>query len=180
MKSFSLELRGCHFQQAYLIYIIKLKAKNKDYYYVGQTGDSHYKIARPAFLRLAGHLELRQKSTQNQIVKYICKELIKEDLESSNHYDKLKYKILEFLSTCHLGMNVYPVYEISNNISKKEHQDKNRMIKEFEKHIIRLFEKNNKELMNKSKPKPKEDLLDSNLINILSKICKDFNCKRNF
>ena len=92
MEKFSLKLEGQHFKRQYLLYIIEITHGNDKHYYVGQTGDHNYTTARPAFRRLAGHLEDLGGSTQNQIYRFIA-EIVLEFSEAGQKNSKFDEKI---------------------------------------------------------------------------------------
>ncbi|RYD56780.1 MAG: hypothetical protein EOP56_10325 [Sphingobacteriales bacterium] len=65
-----LEISGSMLVPGFSIYLMEVQRGDElPYYYVGMTGDPHYPSARAAFHRIAGHLELREASTQNQLHK---------------------------------------------------------------------------------------------------------------
>lgn len=74
MKYEKLELAGSLLVDGFSIYLIEIEHKGINFYYVGMTGDGHYRSARAGFYRLAGHLEYQNKrSTQNQLLKGLMK-----------------------------------------------------------------------------------------------------------
>ncbi len=76
MMTTKIRIEGDALASAYAVYIIELSHNGKQYFYIGQTGDSHYITARPCFRRLVGHLENKNRSTQNQIYKFVAYEML--------------------------------------------------------------------------------------------------------
>ena len=109
------------FKKSYLIYIIELNHNNVNkYYYIGQTGDRNYITARPPFLRLAGHLNSQESSTENQIYKGIAEKILNLDW---NRKDELKTKVNDFLIHTIITMSIFPIMDFDNNIDKKKHEE---------------------------------------------------------
>lgn len=76
MKYQKLELPGALLVDGFSIYLIEVQYEGTNYYYVGMTGDGHYRSARAGFYRLVGHLEYQNKrSTQNQLSKALMRML---------------------------------------------------------------------------------------------------------
>jgi len=76
MKYQKLELPGALLVDGFSIYLIEVQYEGTNYYYVGMTGDGHYRSARAGFYRLVGHLEYQNKrSTQNQLSKALMRVL---------------------------------------------------------------------------------------------------------
>lgn len=153
MKNFKIKLDGYFLQSAYVVYIIELIYTDNIYYYIGQTGDNHYITARPALRRLVGHLENKNRSTQNQLYKFIAYHILelpkrdkKEDFTPNEKMD-----IEQVLSQSIIEMHVYPL----ETFDLENHTIKRKAAQEFEKHILQLFMKNSQQLINKSTPKPK-------------------------
>jgi hypothetical protein len=158
MKNFKIKLEGDYLQSSYAVYVIELIHQGEQYYYIGQTGDNHYISARPAFRRLTGHLENKNRSTQNQIYKYIAYEILKfrkRDKKEDFEIDE-KAQIEKWLAASTLEMSVYPLEVFDFHASKEEHTTKRRATQEFEKQVIQLFIQEGKPLINKSRPKAKE------------------------
>lgn len=89
-----LEIPGSFFNDNFSIYLMEIndqnpKSNKETYYYVGMTGDAHYRSARAAFYRLAGHMEYQNKrSTQNQLLKGIAKTIFKVNINDRKEISK--------------------------------------------------------------------------------------------
>lgn len=154
MANILLELSGKHFQRQYLLYIIRLSHGDDTYFYIGQTGDNNYVTARPAFRRLAAHFEEGGRSTQNQVYRYIGREILKiKEAENRNSVfsEQTKQSIEEYLVESIVRMHAYALEPFSAKSTDEEHSQKRRKATELEKHVIYTFHKNNKRLMNKTK-----------------------------
>ena len=63
----TLELPGSFLVPGFSIYVLEIIKQKQKWFYIGMTGDPHYPSARAALPRIAGHLELSERSTQNQL-----------------------------------------------------------------------------------------------------------------
>ncbi len=63
----TLEIPGSFLVPGFCIYVLEIVKEKQKWFYIGMTGDPHYPSARSAYYRLVGHLELNQRSTQNQL-----------------------------------------------------------------------------------------------------------------
>ena len=63
----TLEIPGTFLLPGFSIYVLEITKEKQKWFYIGMTGDPHYPSARAAFPRIAGHLELSERSTQNQL-----------------------------------------------------------------------------------------------------------------
>jgi len=63
----TLEIPGSFLVPGFCIYVLEIIKDKQKWFYIGMTGDPHYPSARSAYYRLVGHLELNQRSTQNQL-----------------------------------------------------------------------------------------------------------------
>lgn len=63
----TLEISGSFLVPGFSIYVLEIIRDKEKWFYIGMTGDPHYPSARAAFHRLSGHLELANRSTQNQL-----------------------------------------------------------------------------------------------------------------
>ncbi|MBK7377572.1 MAG: hypothetical protein IPJ03_00955 [Ignavibacteriales bacterium] len=61
------EIPGSFLVPGFCIYVLEIVKEKQKWFYIGMTGDPHYPSARSAYYRLVGHLELNQRSTQNQL-----------------------------------------------------------------------------------------------------------------
>ena len=137
MKVYELSLIGEEqLKSMYSVYVIVLKYKNKKYFYIGQTGCKSHKIARPPFLRLAGHLGKQESSMQNQIYKGIMEKVLKIE------YDEDTYRKVEScLSKMHLTMYTFPIEDFKYDIDDDKHKENRQKMEEIEKILIIEFKK---------------------------------------
>lgn len=159
MAEMILTLEGKHFQRQYLLYIVEITHGNDKYYYVGQTGDNNYTTARPAFRRLAGHLEDVAKSTQNQIYRYLAVEVlgISEAARKDSTFDeKIKQAVEDYLVGSTVKMYVYPLQPFIPGIEHSQHLKIVRKVTLFEKIVIRLLLTHSKTIANKNVAPPPE------------------------
>jgi hypothetical protein len=152
MAEILITLEGKHFHRQYLLYIVEIIHKTEKFYYVGQTGDNNYITARPAFRRLAGHLEDWGRSTQNQIYRYLAVSVL--DLQDAARKDsmfdeKIKQSVENYLIESTVKMYGYHLQPFIAKIERHEHLEKVRKVRLFEQLVIELFLKNSKILMNK-------------------------------
>lgn len=140
MKSQTLEINGEFFQSGYAVYIVEITRGTKKHFYIGQTGDAHYPMARSPFYRMSGHFEYR-KSTQNQIFEGLCDVLtIGKDLDEKT----AKRKALEsFLTPSTVKYHVFRLHDFEYGAENdEEHKNKRRntlvvetaLLQEFHKH----------------------------------------------
>lgn len=175
MQNFKIKLEGSYLQSFYAVYIIELTQQEQQYYYIGQTGDNHYITARPAFRRLTGHLENKNRSTQNQIYKFIAYQILNfpaREKKTDFNLDE-KARIEGFLSTSTLEMSVYPLESFDFHASKEVHTRKRKATQAFEKQVILLFKQSSKTLINKAIPKNGEDSI--HYVKQYEAIVNDFN-----
>jgi len=152
-----LTLEGQHFKRQYLLYIIEIIHGNDRHYYIGQTGDHNYITARPAFRRLAGHLEDIGRSTQNQIYRYLAVRVLgfqEADSKGSNFDEKTKQSVEDFLVTSTIRMHVYSLQEFIPGIEHEKHLKIVREVTLFEQMVIDLFRNHEKRIANKKIIKP--------------------------
>lgn len=156
MADMVLELQGKHFRRQYLLYIIELSHGSDKYFYVGQTGDSRYITARPAFRRLAAHFEDSQ-STQNQVYYYISYDILgfeQTQGKKSAFTPEAKQEVENYLVDSTIKMHVYSLEPFLPLATPQEHSEKRRKVTLLEKHVIDAFVKSRKGLMNKKLTMP--------------------------
>lgn len=161
MKSYKITIEGEQFKKSYLIYVIKIhNEKHGSFFYVGQTGDRNYLTARPPFRRLAGHLEDRKKSTQNQLYKGIVEQILEIDAEGKDNYsDITKNTVSKFLEKSTIEMLVFSIIDFNELIEKNEHKENVKYIENVEKHLIQklLQAKGSKNVLNKKILNPSDN-----------------------
>ena len=97
----TLEIPGSFLVPGFCIYVLEIVKEKQKWFYIGMTGDPHYPSARSAYYRLVGHLELNQRSTQNQL-RIALKEKLSEpgfmglndypDSNTKKSYESLNHK----------------------------------------------------------------------------------------
>ena len=176
MAKMILTLEGKHFQRQYLLYIVEITHGNDKYYYVGQTGDNNYITARPAFRRLAGHLEDVGRSTQNQIYRYLAVEIlgISEAARKDSTFDeKIKQAVEDYLVGSTVKMYVYSLQPFIPDIEHSQHLKIVRKVTLFEKIVIGLLLTHSKTIANKNVALPPEDA-ECPYPQVLNQIVADF------
>ena len=82
-----IEIPGSFLIPGFSIYVLEIIKGSNRWFYIGMTGDNYYPRARAAFYRLAGHLEITDTSTQNQLLTAIREKL---KIKSESDFKKLK------------------------------------------------------------------------------------------
>lgn len=146
----SIEIKGEFFQSSYAVYVVEIahRPSQKKYFYIGQTGDAHYPIARSPFYRMGGHFEYR-KSTQNQIFKGLCRMLlIDEEMDIRGKREAFEAFLVESSVTYY----VFPLADFCySNTVKKVHRDKRHITLAVETALLQKFKKKYGDaLLNKS------------------------------
>lgn len=174
-----LTLEGRHFKRQYLLYIIEIVHGNDIHYYIGQTGDHNYITARPAFRRLAGHLEDMGRSTQNQIYRYLAVQVLglkEANNKNVNFDDRIKQTVEDFLVSSTIRMHVYSLQEFIPSIEHEDHLKIVRKVTLFEQIVIRMFRLHQKKIANKKITSLPEDI-ECPYPEIMNRIQEDFNIK---
>lgn len=174
VEKIKIHLEGNFFKSSYAVYIIELSHSSREkilrnYYYIGQTGDTKEITARAAIYRLGAHFSYG-KSTQNQIYKAVCSHLKCTGLE------KERELVENFLTQCETNIYYYPVSEFDYNEkyrkNKTEHYKKRLKTLIIESALIKYFQDKG-DLLNKQSISTKK-LLDDNLAIIFDEIVADF------
>lgn len=155
---FKIEIDGQQFEQAYLVYVVKLSSQNYgDFFYIGQTGDRNYLTARPAFRRLAGHFSDQGHSTENQIYRQIAFKILNiESASKKQTFDKqTKDKVSSFLSNCKIEMFVHPLSKFLLDTNVTNHKSNREFSEIIENELINYFVQlvGESRLLNKKIPK---------------------------
>ncbi|HBF18786.1 MAG TPA: hypothetical protein DDW81_01750 [Cryomorphaceae bacterium] len=109
LKYNQLQIPGAMLLPGFSIYLLELNIQGEKQYYVGMTGDPYYPSARAAFHRISGHLELLDRSTQNQLKKVLDKlELTDEDIADVN------------IIMHHFPIEGYQKWELTKSFKKEE------------------------------------------------------------
>ncbi len=74
-----ISLKSEWFKMGYYVYVVVMTYRKQRYFYIGMTGDRKHITARSPFYRMSGHFMLG-KSTQNQIIKGLRKQLGIEEI----------------------------------------------------------------------------------------------------
>lgn len=172
---FKIEIDGRQFEQAYLVYVVKLRSQiHGDFFYVGQTGDRNYLTARPAFRRLAGHLSDQGNSTENQIYRQIAFKILNIESASKKQAfnQQTKDKVSNFLSNCKIEMFVHPLSKFLSDTNFSNHKLNREFTEIIENELINYFVQSVGEnrLLNKKIPKKKTIEFNKKTIEILDYI----------
>lgn len=151
MPNIRIELPGAQFRRAYLLYVIEICHRGERYFYVGQTGDHNYLTARPAFRRLAGHLDDTGQSTQNQVYRYIAVNIVghKEAASKISFPEWVKQDVEDFLVDSTVVMHIYEVKPFRPNVSRDDHLTIVKDVILMEQHLMVSFLEAGRSLMNK-------------------------------
>lgn len=104
-----LEINGALLIPSFSIYLLEIVYKEERLFYIGMTGDNFYPSARAAFHRISGHLELAERSTQNQLKLALeSKGIIGEELRNT--------KILMY----HFPIGGFKKWEVNEGSMKAE------------------------------------------------------------
>ena len=167
---------GKYLKSSYSVYIIELTNNKNNYYYIGQTGDSNYVTARSVFRRLSGHLSDLKSSTQNQLYRFIANKIL--DINPKRSFSAIQKKMIEeFLVNSIITTYSYKILDFNFLANKSEHKKKWYQVVEFEKRIIKLFIRNNKQIINKRIPKTYDKRV--NFEKVLKEIRNEFKLKDN-
>ena len=162
MDYYKIHIDGKQFENFYLIYIIRLQNRNRNkYYYIGQTGDRFYTTARPAFRRLAGHLEDKGNSTQNQLYKAIAGQILELGFEAKKSFpEKVKDEVSKYLQQSEIDMFVFPIAKFKDRSDKLQHKKNVSFVEDVEKHLIKKFivYHGEEKVLNKKKEQPSDNL----------------------
>jgi hypothetical protein len=131
---------------------------NDEFYYVGQTGDNRDTTARPAFRRLAGHMEDLGTSTQNQIYRFLAVDVLNfsEARQKKRFDDEVKQAVEDFLANSTVKMYVYHLQPFQPGIEHVQHLAVVRKVTNFERMVIDLLSINSKKIANKKLKKIKK------------------------
>lgn len=173
MSDFLIELVGAQFKRAYLLYVIEIRHKQGTYFYVGQTGDNRYITARPAFRRLAGHLEDIGQSTQNQVYRDIAVNILKYRVaeRKATFPEEIKLGVETFLVNSTVRMHVYVVEPFEHLVSKLNHLATVRRITQLENFVLQSFRDSGRYLMNR---RFKHPMGDCPYPDVLERVKSDF------
>ena len=152
MAKIVLSLNGTYLKRQYLIYVVEVAHDNERFYYIGQTGDNHHVTARPVFRRLAAHLEDVGTSTQNQIYRFIAKDIlgIAKAAERKTAFDEQTKQMVEkYLTSSTVTMYAYPLQPFVASVKHLEHLEVVQKVTLFEKIVIQAFIGSSKHIMNK-------------------------------
>jgi hypothetical protein len=141
MADIELKLEGEHFRRHYLIYVVQVGSPKGQFTYVGQTGDRKHITARPAFRRLAAHLEDTAASKQNQVYRGLVRELGLLLPKKGPFSDATKDQVEDFLVQSTVCMKVYIVEAFPKGQNKSDHDAARKRTEATEDEVILLFKK---------------------------------------
>jgi hypothetical protein len=73
METYKISVPGAMLNRGFWLYVCCIISNDKEYIYVGRTGDSSSRFAASAFSRLGRHLDIREKALGNMILKHVDK-----------------------------------------------------------------------------------------------------------
>lgn len=152
MKHTTLTLPGALLVDGFSVYLVEIRYDGKTYYYVGMTGDGHYRSARAGFYRLAGHLEYHNKrSTQNQLLNGLMR------ITNTTSRTGLSRKISKAqIAFHHFGIDGF-THDEMRKLAKEDgrYRAQRRQVLDLEKALIHdLQRKVGERLLNETKGKP--------------------------
>lgn len=165
IKHIEISFKSEWFQSCYSVYVLTIKHKENEYYYIGQTGDRKHLSARSPFYRLMGHYSPYQ-GTDTQLVKGL-----------------LKYKLIhkpegKSLRVCledafyNKQITVKADYFKIIDFDEMEHPDKRKFVEKVEQLLIDHFRRNGKKLFNDVSESLIEKAKDKDAMKIFNKIIK--------
>ena len=148
----TLEIPGSFLIPGFSIYVLEIVKEKQKWFYIGMTGDPYYPSARAAFHRISGHLELSERSTQNQLqnaIKAILK--IKDERELASLKIKMHhFPIPGFGRITDQPLSVETMQQLVLTRRYKKYKDQQQKVLALENALI--YELKNK-LLNKTKGK---------------------------
>lgn len=129
----TLEIPGSFLVPGFCIYVLEIVKEKQKWFYIGMTGDPHYPSARSAYYRLVGHLELNQRSTQNQL-RIAMKE--KMGINNDNDFNDVTIKMHHYPIPGFTKLNV----KLSDNEAVKQlkHTQEYKDYKEIQQKVLTL------------------------------------------
>jgi len=148
----TLEIPGSFLVPGFSIYVLEIRKENEKWFYIGMAGDPHYPSARAAFPRIAGHLELSSRSTQNQLRIAMQEKL---GITTDDDFRKITinmhhYPIVGFKKITNKTLDDETVKELKQTAAYKEYKIIQRKVLALENVVI--FDLKDK-LLNKTKGK---------------------------
>lgn len=144
----ALAISGTFFRSGYAVYVVEIahQPTAKKYYYLGQTGDAHYLMARSPFYRMSGHFEYGA-STQNQVFKGLCKLL---DIKDKDDPREKREAVEAFLVESEIRYHVFRLHDFSyQDENEAEHKRRRHSTLVVETALLRRFkEQYGKALLN--------------------------------
>jgi hypothetical protein len=151
-----ISIKGSDLVSAYGVYLVLIKDQDKNYCYVGQTGDAKYISARSPFYRLAAHLSYG-KSTQNQVYEGLKKALELQSGELRKEREDLEKWLQDKTIDIHFFKTDDFMFLSETDENKETHKNKRRRTLELETALIIELKKNSTiTLMNKTEVSYKE------------------------
>jgi len=73
VKIHHIRFSGAILERGFWLYIWRIQSDTRTFFYVGRTGDSSSKYAASPFSRLGQHLDVRQTTTANMLLRHVRK-----------------------------------------------------------------------------------------------------------
>ena len=112
----------------YFVYVAHINYGDKNFKYIGQTGDNKHQTARGPLYRIGGHLSKLKSSKQNQIIKGIRNNILK----GNDSHEKLE----QVLSKINLKYTFWKIADFDYNDTKEEHSLKRKKTQFIEHYLI--------------------------------------------
>lgn len=77
MKTHRVRFDGAILERGFWIYVWQVRSGEKEFLYVGRTGDSSSRFAASPFARLGQHLDLRRMAAANMLLRHVQEEGLK-------------------------------------------------------------------------------------------------------
>ncbi len=71
MQLHHLKFSGAILERGFWLYAWRIRCGDREFFYVGRTGDSSSKYAASPFLRLSQHLDVRPKAAANMLLRHV-------------------------------------------------------------------------------------------------------------
>lgn len=169
IKHIEISFNSEWFQSCYSVYVLTIKHKGNEYYYIGQTGDRKHVSARSPFYRLMGHYSPYQ-GTDTQLVKGLLKHNIIHKLEGKS----LRVCLEDAFYKKHI--TVKADYFKIIDFDELDHPYKRKLAERVEQLLISHFGEMGKVLFNSiSEPLIKKAKEDEVAMRIFNEISENFN-----
>lgn len=154
-----IEYRPEWFAGGYYVYVITvIHRKNRQFHYIGQTGDRKHTSARAPFYRMMGHFNtynLKNVANDSQLIGG----LIREQLVDAPTKDRNARVCVEE-AICNGTIEIKARFFKLADFDRNEHDDRRRLTEDTEKHLIALFELEGLVVLNKNKGLSRKQKVD--------------------